>query len=200
MNQEVLRNSRVQVIASQSPKKGKVLCGDDYFFEVTDNYFICVIADGLGSGEFAHESSRAVTNVAREFQSEDVEEIMGRCNEALQGKRGAAVAVLKVDFKKKEFQYSCVGNIRFYFYPPNGKMIYPLPVTGYLSGRKQRFHTQRFTYIPASKFFIHSDGFEMKGTKNFLRNAGSLEETAKKLEGQNSALNDDITFIFGSLL
>ena len=200
MNHEVLRDSKVQVIASQSPKKGKVLCGDDYFFEVTDEYFICVIADGLGSGEFAHESSRAVTNVVREFQDEEVEEIMERCNQALQRKRGAAVAIFKVDFTKKEFQYSCVGNIRFYFYPPNGKMIYPLPVTGYLSGRKQRFHTQRFTYIPASKFFIHSDGFEMKGTKSFLRNAGSLEETAKKLEGQNSALNDDITFIFGSLL
>ncbi|WP_225983640.1 MULTISPECIES: PP2C family serine/threonine-protein phosphatase [Bacillaceae] len=200
MNQEVLRDSRVQLIVSQSPKQGKLLCGDDYFYEVTDDYFICVIADGLGSGEFAHESSRAVTNVVREYQSEDVGDIMERCNQALLRKRGAAVAILKVDFKKKEFQYSCVGNIRFYLYPPNDKMIYPLPVTGYLSGRKQKFHTQQFTYTPSTKFFIHSDGFEMKGTKNFLRNASSLEETAKKLESQNSALNDDITFIFGSLL
>lgn len=200
MNQEVLRDSRVQLIASQSPKQGKLLCGDDYFFEVTDDYFICVIADGLGSGEFAHESSRAVTNVVREFQSEEVEAIMERCNKALLKKRGAAVAIFKVDFKKKELHYSCVGNIRFYLYPPNGKMIYPLPVTGFLSGRKQRFHTQRFTYVPASKFFIHSDGFEMKGTKDFLRSSGSLEETARKLERQNSASNDDITIIFGSLL
>ncbi len=200
MNQEVLRDNRVQLIASQSPKQGKLLCGDDYFFEVTDDYFICVLADGLGSGEFAHESSRAVTNVVREFQGADVGEIMERCNQALVRKRGAAVAIFKVDFKKKEFQYSCVGNIRFYLYPPDDKMIYPLPVTGYLSGRKQRFHTQRFTYIPATKFFIHSDGFEMKGTKNFLRNSGSLEETARKLESQNSAINDDVTFIFGSLL
>lgn len=190
----------MQLIVSQSPKQGKLLCGDDYFYEVTDDYFICVIADGLGSGEFAHESSRAVTNVVREYQSEDVGDIMERCNQALLRKRGAAVAILKVDFKKKEFQYSCVGNIRFYLYPPNDKMIYPLPVTGYLSGRKQKFHTQQFTYTPSTKFFIHSDGFEMKGTKNFLRNASSLEETAKKLESQNSALNDDITFIFGSLL
>ena len=200
MNQEVLRDSRVQLIASQSPKQGKVLCGDDYFFEVTDRYFICVLADGLGSGEFAHESSRTVTNIAREYQREDVDSIMERCNQALHGKRGAAVAIFKVDFENNEFQYSCVGNIRFYLYPPNGKMVYPLPVTGYLSGRKQRFHTQRFTYIPASKFFIHSDGFEMKGTKSFLRKACSLEETSKILEGQNSATNDDITFIFGSLL
>lgn len=200
MNQEVLRDSRVQLIVSQSPKQGKQLCGDDYFYEVTDDYFICVIADGLGSGEFAHESSRAVTNVVREYQSEDVGDIMERCNQALLRKRGAAVAILKVDFKKKEFHYSCVGNIRFYLYPPNDKMIYPLPVTGYLSGRKQKFHTQQFTYTPSTKFFIHSDGFEMKGTKNFLRNASSLEETAKKLESQNSASNDDITFIFGSLL
>ena len=200
MNQELLRDSRVQLIASQSPKQGKMLCGDDYYFEVTDNYFICVLADGLGSGEHAHESSRTVTDVVREFQGQDVDDIMMHCNQALQGKRGAAVAILKVDFKKKDFQYSCVGNIRFYLYPPNGKMIYPLPVTGYLSGRKQHFRTQRFTYTPSTKFFIHSDGFEMKGTKNFLRCAGSLEEAAKKLESQNSALNDDITFIFGSLL
>ena len=76
MNQEVLRDSKVQLIASQSPKQGKVLCGDDYYFAVTDDYFICVLADGLGSGEFAHESSRAVTDVVREFQSENVEDIM----------------------------------------------------------------------------------------------------------------------------
>lgn len=200
MNQEILSESRVEVIASQSSKDGQMFCGDDYFFTVTDDYFICALADGLGSGEHAYESSKAVTDIIRRYHHEDITKLMNLCNQALLNKRGAAVAIFKADFKKANFQYSCVGNIRFYLYPPTGKLIYPLPVTGYLSGRKQRYHTQQFPYMPNSKFFLHSDGFEMRETKNFLRNYISLEHTAKKLEKLNTAASDDVTFILGSLL
>lgn len=200
MNKEILNEEKIELIASQSSKDGKLLCGDDYFFDVTEDYFICVLADGLGSGEFAHESSRAVTDIVRQYHHEDVTEIMERCNQVLVNKRGAAVAIFKVDFAHHSFEYSCVGNIRFYLYPPKGKLVYPLPVTGYLSGRKQKYNTQKYDYEPKSKFFIHSDGFEMKGTKDFLRYYTSLEAVAKELEKQNSAASDDVTFIFGSLL
>ena len=200
MKHEVLRDRKVEAIAAQSAKNGKALCGDDYFFLATDDYFICVLADGLGSGEFAHESSRAVTNVVRESHGKDVDSLMELCNRVLLQKRGAAVAIFKVYFKEQRFRYSCVGNIRFYLYPPNGKLVYPLPVTGYMSGRKQRFHTQEFSYVPNSRFLIHSDGFEMRGTKDFFGLSSSLEVSANQLEHTNSAASDDITFIFGSLL
>ncbi len=200
MKHEILRDSKVEAIAAQSSKDGKALCGDDYFFLATDEYFICVLADGLGSGEFAHESSRAVTDVVRENHEEDVDLLMDLCNRVLVQKRGAAVAIFKVYFKEKRFRYSCVGNIRFYLYPPNGKLVYPLPVTGYMSGRKQRFHTQEYSYVPNSRFLIHSDGFEMRGTKGFFGISSSLEVSANQLEHTNSAAADDITFIFGSLL
>lgn len=200
MKHEVLRDRKVEAIAAQSSKDGKALCGDDYFFLATDDYFVCVLADGLGSGEFAHESSRAVTNVVRESHGKDVDSLMELCNRVLLQKRGAAVAIFKVYFNEQRFHYSCVGNIRFYLYPPNGKLVYPLPVTGYMSGRKQRFHTQVFSYVPNSRFLIHSDGFEMRGTKDFFGLSSSLEVSANQLEHTNSAASDDITFIFGSLL
>ena len=200
MKHEILRDRKVEAIAAQSSKNGKALCGDDYFFLATDDYFVCVLADGLGSGEFAHESSRAVTNVVRESHGKDVDSLMELCNRVLLQKRGAAVAIFKVYFKEQRFRYSCVGNIRFYLYPPNGKLVYPLPVTGYMSGRKQRFHTQEFSYVPNSRFLIHSDGFEMRGTKDFFGLSSSLEVSANQLEHTNSAASDDITFIFGSLL
>lgn len=200
MKHEVLRDRKVEAIAAQSSKDGKALCGDDYFFLATDDYFVCVLADGLGSGEFAHESSRAVTNVVRESHGKDVDSLMELCNRVLLQKRGAAVAIFKVYFNELRFHYSCVGNIRFYLYPPNGKLVYPLPVTGYMSGRKQRFHTQVFSYVPNSRFLIHSDGFEMRGTKDFFGLSSSLEVSANQLEHTNSAASDDITFIFGSLL
>ena len=41
-------------------------------------------------------------------------------------KRGAAVAIVKVDYKQKTIQYSCVGNVRFYMLHDREKMIYPL--------------------------------------------------------------------------
>ena len=111
--------------------------------------------------------------------SEDVRDIMERCNQALLGKRAPLSLFLKCTSKRKNFSTAVLVISVSIFIHQMSKLIYPLPVTGYLSGRKQKFHTQQFTYAPATKFFIHSDGFEMKRDENFLRNASSLEELRK---------------------
>ncbi|HYK74435.1 MAG TPA: PP2C family serine/threonine-protein phosphatase, partial [Pseudoneobacillus sp.] len=157
------KKKHIEVYAHQSIKEGKTQCGDGYFYFETDEYFICVVADGLGSGQYAHEAALAVTQIIEENHQESVEVLMKESNRVLLEKRGAAVSIFKVYFQSREFVYSCVGNIRFYLYTPNGNLIYPLPVSGYLSGRPQVYHTQRFSYEPNSKFIIHSDGFVYHG-------------------------------------
>ena len=113
MIKEVIKDGKLHVLASQSSKNGMPYCGDDYFFVNTEEYFLCVLADGLGSGKYAYESSNAVTEEVRRFSQHGVESLMEIANGTLVNKRGAAVSVLKIYYDTKEFVYSSVGNIRF---------------------------------------------------------------------------------------
>ncbi|WP_210367159.1 PP2C family serine/threonine-protein phosphatase [Bacillus sp. REN3] len=191
---------KIELYAYQTIKEGKSECGDSYFYTATDEYFVCVLADGLGSGPYAHEASAAVVNVVEEHHHEDVNTLMRYCNNTLVQKRGAAVSIFKVYFEAREFVYSCVGNIRFFLYSPKGKLTYPLPVTGYLSGKPQVFHTQRFMFEPGSKFLIYSDGFDIHGAKSLLKGYRSIAAIAEEIKSIYKNTNDDATFIVGSLL
>lgn len=191
---------KLELFVHQTTKAGNTECGDSYFYKATDEYFICVIADGLGSGKYANEASTAVITVVEQYHHEELDQLMDRCNTVLLQKRGAAVSVLKFYFNKNEFVYSGVGNIRFFLYSPEGKLTYPLPVTGYLSGRPQTFNTQRFTYEPESKFLIYSDGYNISGAKSLLKGYRSTEAIADEIKRNNIDGIDDATFILGSLL
>ncbi|WP_077210599.1 PP2C family serine/threonine-protein phosphatase [Bacillus dakarensis] len=190
---------KIEVIAHQRTKEGNLQCGDCYFFTTTDDYFICVLADGLGSGEYAFDSAATVVNIVEQFHHEDVEVLMNRCNNALMLKRGAAVAIFKVFYRIQEFEYSCVGNIRFFLYSSSGKLTYPLPVTGYLSGKPQKFHTQRYSYETDSKFLVYSDGFRYQRLKSILSTLRPLEQIAEDIKRTNPNTTDDATFIIGNL-
>ena len=135
-----------------------------------------------------------------EHHHEDVDTLMRYCNNVLVQKRGAAVSIFKVFFETREFIYSCVGNIRFFLYSPNGKLTYPLPVTGYLSGKPQVFHTQRFVFESESKFLIYSDGFDIHGAKSLLKSYRSVAAIAEQIKSEYDNSLDDATFIVGSLL
>lgn len=189
----------VEVIVHQSIKEGNYECGDSYYYVTMDDYFTCVVADGLGSGKFANEASTAVIDVVKKYHHENVNDIMKRSNTALFQKRGAAVAVFKVFFKTREFHYSCVGNIRFFLYSKNGKLTYPLPVTGYLSGKPAKFNTRIYTYEAESKFLIHSDGINPNGVRALLVSGLSNECISTQLKERFSSKMDDATFIIGTL-
>ena len=125
---------------------------------------------------------------------------MQRFNGLMVQKRGAAVAIFKVDFKRKTLEYSCVGNIRFYMYRKGtDEMIYPLPVMGYLSGRPQKLRTQLYTYVEDDLFLIHSDGVDLKNPKSMMRQAGTPERLYYDIL-RSIETGDDATFIAGSLL
>ncbi|VEF49451.1 Ser/Thr phosphatase [Bacillus freudenreichii] len=193
-------NECIESYAFQRAKEGKVYCGDSFYMTANEDYFLCVLADGLGSGEYAYESSQAVTSVVQSNLEEDVQTLMSYSNRVLLSKRGAATAIFKVDFREKTFEYSCVGNIRFYLYTPSGKMVYPMPVSGYLSGRPQKFRTQKFPYESQSIFLIHSDGFVNENIKPYIKNHQSVSALANRLKAKQINTNDDVTFIVGSLL
>lgn len=197
---EKIRHQYIDACIFNEAKKGNFESGDSYHTILTDDYFICSVADGLGSGPVARESSQVIPQILREHHHESIDSLMNRFNDLMVQKRGAAVAIFKVDFKNKTLEYSCVGNIRFYLYrKANDEMIYPLPVMGYLSGRPQKLHTQLYTYMEDDLFLIHSDGVELRNPKSLMRRSGVPEQLYYDILATIQT-GDDATFISGSLL
>lgn len=192
-------NEHVEAYVYQEAKQGNRESGDTYFIHAEEDYFICAIADGLGNGPIARQSAQIIPKVLQEHHDETIDELLSRCNEHMVQKRGAAVAIVKADYKQKTIQYSCVGNVRFYLLQDGKKMIYPLPVMGYLSGRPQRLKTQEYKYQRGDLFFLHSDGVSVKSPKASLSQSSCPYELYKRVL-QTIDHGDDATFIAGSLL
>lgn len=193
-------NDKVDLFVYQEAKSGNLESGDTYYITKTDEFMLCAIADGLGNGPVAKESADIIPEILEQYKEETLDELLLRCNDLMIQKRGAAVALVKIDYKSQTISYSCVGNVKFYMYKrATDKMIYPLPVMGYLSGRKQRVNTQTYDCEKNDLFMLHSDGVVMKSPKSTIKvaaNARCLYETVLK-EIEHS---DDSTFIVGSLL
>lgn len=196
---QIEENKHVYALAYQMQKQGKTLCGDSFLIKATEDYFICAVADGLGSGERANESSSAIKDVVEEFHTEDVDVLIEKSNEVLKNKRGATVAILKAYFKQNLFTFSSVGNIRFVLYSPAGTFVYPLPVLGYMSGKPQKFRVQSFPYDAGSKFIIHSDGLNIPAVKSLLKDYRTIEDISHHLEPYTISRQDDLTYVVGQL-
>lgn len=194
-----VQSDYIEAIVYQRAKSGNYESGDTFFTHVAEDYFIFAIADGLGNGPIARQSAEVIPNILARYHDESIDELLNRCNEYMLQKRGAAVAIVKVDFKLKTMQYSCVGNVRFYILQKNEKMLYPLPVRGYLSGRPLKLNTQSYVYYPGDVFFLHSDGIEFRSPTAELKNTGCLFELYNRIV-RTSTVDDDATFIAGRLL
>lgn len=189
----------VEAYVYQEAKRGNLESGDAYFVHSEEDYFICAIADGLGSGPIARQSAQIIPKVLNEYHHETIDELLSRCNEHMVQKRGAAVAIVKVNYQQKTIQYSCVGNVRLYILHDRTKMIYPLPVMGYLSGRPQKLKMQQYDYQAGDLFFLHSDGVALASPKASLKESSGPYELYRNVLGSIEH-GDDATFIAGSLL
>ncbi|TXC81878.1 SpoIIE family protein phosphatase [Metabacillus litoralis] len=192
-------NNQIDTLAFQLSKEGKLCCGDSFYIKATDEYYICALADGLGSGERANDSSSAISTLVENNHAEDVDVLIDLCNKELKDKRGATVSILKIFFKTKQFTYSSVGNIRFILCTPSGSYIYPLPLLGYLSGKPQKYRTHTYDYEEGSKFIIHTDGLVLPAIKSLLKKGESVDDLSKQLEEYTLTRNDDLTYIVGQL-
>lgn len=195
-----VRTENIEAVIYQQPKNGHLESGDAYFTHLEDDYFIFAIADGLGSGPVARQSADIIPSVLAEYHYETIDELLHRCNEYMIQKRGAAVAIVKVDFKDKTIQYSCVGNVRLYIWQNDEKLTYPLPANGYLSGRPLKLHTQTYSYCPGDLFFLHSDGIELRSPTSLLKGSKCLHNLYHKAIQTSVVNDDDATFIIGNLL
>ncbi|WP_042142442.1 protein phosphatase 2C domain-containing protein [Paucisalibacillus sp. EB02] len=154
--------NRVKVAVFQEAKKGNNECGDSYFYSETENEFICALADGLGSGEFAKESSEIVINIIKENINSPVEELVKKCNEKLIGKRGTVLAILKIDYHSNSYSISSIGNVGVMTITRGNTKKRSIPNAGYLAGFNRKFQVIQEPLENEMNFIMYTDGVTSK--------------------------------------
>lgn len=152
------REKKVQVSVYQRPKNGNYSCGDSYFYTETENEFVCAIADGLGSGDLAKESSQVVIDIIKRNPYATVEQLVKMCNKELLDKRGVVLGILKLDFKLKMYSFSSIGNIGVMSVTKDKKKRRNIPHKGYLAGYPRIFKVEQKQLETGMNFIMFSDG------------------------------------------
>ncbi|TFB13242.1 indirect negative regulator of sigma-B activity [Filobacillus milosensis] len=193
------KKERIEVATFKKAKKGNYFSGDGYFYIELEDSFICVLADGLGSGKIAMASSAAVIDVVKKNAEDPLDTLLDKCNEAFSGNelRGCVIALLRVDYENESYSYVSFGNIGIITVTPDGKKKRNIPVHGYLSGiplRNTEIH--RGSLKPGTVFFMFSDGVnERQLTKEFYSHQSmSLTIEWYSLQ-QKLSMEDDTTLV-----
>ena len=191
----------VEIASFQEAKNNNAWCGDAFLCIETDEYFICAISDGLGSGQLAHNASQLVISYIKENHHEPLVFLMDRCNELLLNKRGVVLSIVKVDFINKEIIYSNTGNINCIFYTTNGILTRTIPKRGFLCGRKSSFTTQHIPYDKGMRFVLFTDGIELPTSlHNVIAKEVPISRVIDFVKERATLKEDDITFLVGDIL
>ncbi|RBW67853.1 protein phosphatase 2C domain-containing protein [Bacillus taeanensis] len=190
----------VQVSSYQQAKNGNAQCGDSYFVKKTTDEFICAIADGLGSGYIAKQSSEAAVSAVEDNYNEPIETIMEKANQSLKGMRGAVLTVFKINFQTNELSFCGVGNVHLIIYTHEGKIIRPLSYSGYLSGQRQHYHVQHLELPVPCSFIIYSDGLKVSSkSKEIVQMMHSPRDASYHIQRLIEKPTDDVTFLIGKI-
>jgi len=186
----------MQVAIYQQAKKGKGFCGDSYFYSETESEFICAIADGLGSGKFAKESSQIVIDIIKNNRYDSVQQIIKKCNKQLYGKRGAVLGILKIDLNSHNYTFSSIGNIGLIIIAPHSKNRRNIPSGGYLAGYERSVKVMEGMLECEMNFIMFSDGVkEADLAQNYLKNPNVHELIETFAMTNTTERQDDTTLI-----
>ncbi len=193
--------ANMHVSVFQQAKENNEHIGDSYCTIETDDYFVCAIADGLGSGEHAKESADAAIRSIEETHNQPVERMLENANRALFGKRGAVMAVFKIHYQTREFTFCGVGNISLVLFFQNGEMFRPVTYSGYMSGKPQKYRVERRTIDWPIYFLMHSDGFKANVNNQEIFKRMNSPEAAIDFIKKNLVENiDDVTYLIGKMI
>ncbi|MUK89707.1 SpoIIE family protein phosphatase [Ornithinibacillus sp. L9] len=184
---------KVHVSVYQKAKKGNACSGDSYYYIETENEFVCALADGLGSGEYAKESSGVVIDIIKENIHANVEQLVQKCNEQLFDKRGVVLGIFKIDFLGKRYSFSSIGNIGVVTVTKDKKKKRNIPSAGYLSGYKRPFKVVEEKLQDEMNFIMFTDGVKNTELSSNFYIHTSVEDITRSFALQSDHERDDDT-------
>jgi anti-sigma regulatory factor (Ser/Thr protein kinase) len=143
------------------PLASEAACGDAWMMEETCARSRIVVADGLGHGVLAADASQAALRAFAQHPELGPGPLLEQAHRALQGTRGAAMAVAAVERGERRLRFAGVGNIA-------GRLITAAGSSGLVSHNGTVGHAlhrvQEFDYPwpDGALLVLHSDGLESR--------------------------------------
>jgi anti-sigma regulatory factor (Ser/Thr protein kinase) len=156
-----LRPAEVEIGAVCVPLAGEPVCGDAWAVHQRSGRTRIMLVDGLGHGLPAADAARAALQSFEKDGDRGPQTIVQQTHLALQGTRGAVVAVAEIHPERGQLRFAGVGNIA-------GSLITVADSHGLVSYNGTVGHQVRkiqefeYPWSPASLLVLHSDGLETK--------------------------------------
>lgn len=93
------------------PIHGESVCGDAWGMVLDGTRATAIVADGLGHGPYAAEASQAAIDVFAAGATGELRSLVEQAHSRLQGTRGSALCVLRIDGDAQTVQCAGAGNV-----------------------------------------------------------------------------------------
>jgi phosphoserine phosphatase RsbX len=94
------------------PRPGEHVCGDQAIAAgIEGQGALFGVVDGLGHGPAAANAAIAAAEALRNARGERVEVLVQLCHRVLEGTRGAAMTLARIDFEAGQLYWTGVGNV-----------------------------------------------------------------------------------------
>jgi anti-sigma regulatory factor (Ser/Thr protein kinase) len=172
--------SELDIGAIVVAKSGEAACGDTWCCLPRSNGFAVLAVDGLGHG---HHAAQAASEACRVFEScskDSPAQIVQRMHEALRPTRGAAVALVEVDWHANVVIAAGIGNIVAAVAQRDSTKRIALD-NGIVGHTAQRFRELTYPWSEDAVLLLHSDG--VSGSWQLDRYPGLLQHSAPLVAG-----------------
>lgn len=137
------------------PAPREIVCGDAWRVAVQGQAAAVLVCDGLGHGPQAAEAAGLAVAAFEAQPFEDAAPLLERAHRALNGSRGAAVAVATIG--RADLRYAGVGNIAGVL--TGGERSRGLPSqNGTIGVQIRRVQALDYPWTGGGRLFMHSDG------------------------------------------
>jgi len=172
------------------PKANREVSGDAYLVLEEEEFTLCALVDGLGSGEEAAHASRRAVECIRENRTLPLLEVLRACHSALHNTRGVVMGLLRLEAAGR-VRYAGVGNIGIWAL--SQEPFRPISYNGIVGYRLPRVHEFVGTCHPGDTFILYSDGVDdrFRSDEALLREEQDPQRLAEAIAGRYGR-DDDV--------
>ena len=143
------------------PVQGETACGDAWAVRRHEDDVFVLLVDGLGHGPEASKAAQAALSVFHDNPIVATRELVQKMHFSMQGTRGGAVALARVNRADHALGYCAVGNIAGRLQSSNASRGL-MSNNGIVGGQFRRIEEIRYEWNGPARLILHSDGLQTR--------------------------------------
>ncbi|MBX7466902.1 SpoIIE family protein phosphatase [Streptomyces sp. MAG02] len=169
------------------PISGESVCGDAWAVRSIDEgaghrpVLLVMLCDGLGHGPLAARASEAAVRAFETTSASSPEGVLGAVHRALQGSRGGAVAVARIEPDAGRLLYCGIGNVSGFLVGEDGRRAL-ISAPGIVGAHMRRLRTFEEPLPARGALVMHSDGLTERWDTTMM--PGLLHHSPLVMAGQ----------------